>query len=106
MFSEYQEKPQVIVGRRGAGKTAFLESTFFTNPEDLVVQVNKSTALGQIVLAVNGVPAGGRYPEAISELWDGIILTNVLQIASKKYDELKLTRDLSWENWGRCFNFS
>lgn len=93
LFSEYQEKPQVIVGRRGAGKTAFLETAYFTNLNDLVVPVDKGKALGQIVLAVNGIPQGGRYPEAVADLWDSVVLTNVLQVAALQFEELKVTRD-------------
>lgn len=93
LFSEYQTKPQIVIGRRGAGKTAFLESAHFTHKKDLVVSVDKGRALGQVCLVVDGIPQGGRYPEAIAELWDSIIYTNVLQQAVGKYGELKLGRD-------------
>lgn len=59
LFAEYQEKPQVVVGRRGAGKTAFLETAHFTNGNDLIVSIDKAQALGQIVLTVHGIPQGG-----------------------------------------------
>ena len=93
LFSEYQEKPQVVVGRRGAGKTAFLESAHFTNHDDLIVPINKAQALGQIVLTVHGIPQGGRYPEAIADLWDSIVLTTVLKAAAQRFKELKIARD-------------
>jgi len=93
IFSGYQEKPQMVVGRRGAGKTAFLQSAHFTNSRDLIVSINKADALGQIVLAVNGIPQGGRYPEAIAALWDGVILTTILSQAIRTFKELKVARD-------------
>jgi hypothetical protein len=93
LFSGYQEKPQVIVGRRGAGKTAFLESAHFTNKHDLIIPVNKGRVLGQVCLLVNGVPQGGRYPEAVAELWDSIIYTTILQEAATTLTGLRVTRD-------------
>lgn len=93
IFANYQARPQVIVGRRGAGKTAFLESAYFTNKRDLIVSVDKARALSQVVLTVNGIPQGGRYPEAVAELWDSVLFTIILSEASGTIDGLKLTRD-------------
>jgi hypothetical protein len=93
LFARYQEKPQVVVGRRGAGKTAFLQSAYFTNPNDLIVSVDKGRVLGQICLLVSGVPQGGRYPEAVAELWDSLIYTIILQSAVSKYEGMRIARD-------------
>lgn len=93
IFAEYQTKPQVLIGRRGSGKTAFLESAHFTNKDDLIVKIDKARALSQVVLTVNGIPQGGRYPEAVAELWDSIIFTRVLAEAVTAYRGLRITRD-------------
>lgn len=93
LFRAYQRKPQIIVGRRGAGKTAFLESAHFSNPKDLIVSINKATCFGQIVLSIEGIPQGGRYPEAIASLWDSVITTIIIDAAVKRYPELRISRD-------------
>ncbi len=93
LVSSYYENRNVVIGRRGSGKTAFLQSSYFTNPKDLIVEIDKSKCLGEIVLAVHGIPIGGRYPEAVSELWESVISTIVFGEAVKKYPELKLTKD-------------
>jgi hypothetical protein len=93
IVSSYYENRNVIIGRRGSGKTAFLHSSYFTNPDDLIVEIDKARCLGEIVLAINGIPIGGRYPEAISELWESVISTIIFGEAVKKYSSLKLTKD-------------
>ncbi len=82
IVSSYYKNRNVIIGRRGSGKTAFLHSTYFTNPDDLIVEIDKAKCLGEIVLAVNGIPTGGRYPEAISELWESVTSTIIFGDAS------------------------
>ncbi|MES9884946.1 MAG: hypothetical protein ABW185_29230 [Sedimenticola sp.] len=93
IVSSYYKNRNVVIGRRGSGKTAFLHSTYFTNPDDLIVEIDKAKCLGEIVLAINGIPIGGRYPEAVSELWESVISTIILGEAVKKYAELKLAKD-------------
>ena len=93
LFDEYQENPQVVVGRRGAGKTAFLETAYFVHPNDLIVPIDKGQALSQVVMTVNGIPQGGRFPEAVAGLWDTVIMTAILQTAVHKYEDLRVTRD-------------
>jgi hypothetical protein len=90
IVSSYHENRNVVIGRRGSGKTAFLQSTYFTNPNDFIIEIDKARCLGEVVLAVNGIPTGGRYPEAISELWESITSTIIFGEAVKKYPGLKL----------------
>lgn len=93
IVSAYYQNRNVVIGRRGSGKTAFLHSTYFTNPDDLIIEVDKAKCLGEIVLAVNGIPTGGRYPEAVAELWESVISTIIFGEAVKKYSRLKLVKD-------------
>ena len=93
LFDEYKTKPQLIIGRRGSGKTAFIESAYFADTTDIVVSVDKAVALGQVVVSLQGIPEGGRYPEAVAQLWDGVLMTIVLQSATSLLSELKIGRD-------------
>lgn len=93
LVDEYLENRHVVVGRRGAGKTTFLQSTYATHPSALVVEVNKARTLTQIVAAVHGIPTGGRFPEAMSELWDSVLQTLLLSEAAKRFPDLRLAKD-------------
>lgn len=93
IVSKYYKNRNVIIGRRGAGKTAFLESAYFTHPKDFIININKARCLGSVVSAVNSIPLGGRFPEAMADIWDGVIFTMIFSEAAKKFSGLKLTKD-------------
>ena len=93
LYKNYLASPEIVVGRRGAGKTAFLHSAYITNNDDLIVEIDKAKVLGQVVLALEGVPLGGQMPESVAEIWESVIITLVLAEATKKYKGLKLCKD-------------
>ena len=93
LVSSYSKNRNVLIGRRGSGKTALLTNTAISTSHDLVVRISKSKILGDIVLSVHGIPMGGRYPEAVAEIWESVISTIVLGEAVKRFPELKLTKD-------------
>lgn len=93
IVDQYLENRHVIIGRRGSGKTTFLQSTYATHPNALAVEVDKGRTLAQVVSAVHGIPTGGRFPEAVSDIWDGVLQTLLLSAATKKFPDLRLAKD-------------
>ncbi len=68
----------LIVGRRGAGKTALLRSVMLSKQKQLVVELPAADAFQQLVRTVQGFPVGVSPGERLSKVWNLLFWTALL----------------------------
>jgi hypothetical protein len=72
VYADLVRHPSVslIVGRRGAGKTALLRSVTLLNQKQLIVELPAADAFQQLVRTVQGFPVGVSPGERLSKVWN------------------------------------
>lgn len=78
IYQELASHPSLIVGRRGAGKTAFLNSFLLEDNGDVIVELPPHAAFRQIIESIRDLTQGsGVFVEEVAELWTVLLWTTV-----------------------------
>ena len=78
LFRHLQDRPSIIMGRKGSGKTAYLNSVYFYGKYDHIVELGTSSALQKVVEAVQRCTEGVAFAETVAELWEQFLWVGVL----------------------------
>ena len=70
---ELGPKSKIIVGRKGAGKTAYLTSTYLDEGYDFLVNVNTADTFIKVIECIDGMLPATVFSEKVAELWRTII---------------------------------
>ena len=71
IFRSLSHDPQILIGRRGAGKTAFLKVRHYLNENDLSVELQSSRAFAHVLQSINTITEreGTAFVEDVCEIW-------------------------------------
>jgi len=93
IYKNLHQRPSIIMGRKGAGKTYYLRTVFFDKQYDFYTEIRTAHLLGHISSVIQGMTKDAVFPETLSELWETILWTCVLSeirkhslLSSKKLD--------------------
>ena len=72
IFRSLTQDPQILIGRRGSGKTAFLKIRHFQNDTDLSVELQSSRAFAHVLQAINAITESqsAAFVEDVCEILD------------------------------------
>ena len=73
IYKNLRNRPSIIIGRRGSGKTYYLRSVFFDAQYDFYVEIRTARVLGYIARVIQKMTKEVVFPEMVSELWDTIL---------------------------------
>jgi hypothetical protein len=73
IYKNLRNRPSIIIGRRGSGKTYYLRSVFFDNQYDFYVEIRTARVLGYIARVIQKMTKEVIFPEMVSELWETIL---------------------------------
>lgn len=73
IYKNLRNRPSIIIGRRGSGKTYYLRSVFFDQQYDFYVEIRTARVLGYIARVIQRMTKEVVFPEMVSELWDTIL---------------------------------
>lgn len=84
-YKAYLRQPYYLAGRRGSGKTTFLNSLLTSNQRDHVVLVSQHDIYLPVLSALEGIPSGGRLPEATAKLWERSVTVQAMKSVLDKH---------------------
>ena len=67
------ERPSVVVGRRGSGKTSYLRKLGLNTPHPLFIEIRTEKTFNLILGAIHNVIRDAISVEAVTLVWDGIL---------------------------------
>jgi hypothetical protein len=67
------ERPAIVVGRRGSGKTSYLRKLGFSTPAHLFVELKTDKTFTLILSSINSMIRDSITVEAVATVWEGII---------------------------------
>jgi hypothetical protein len=78
IYKNLDQRPSIIMGRKGAGKTYYLRTVFFDKQYDFYTEIRTAHLLGHISSVIQGMTKEAVFPETLAELWETILWTCVL----------------------------
>ena len=73
IYYELARRPSIIVGRKGAGKTAFLHSVRLDKRYQFIVEIKTYEAFAKVVRTVQELVAGDCFVETVAEIWEAVL---------------------------------
>jgi len=70
LYSELEKNPSIIVGRRGAGKTAYLRSVIFSKSREYIIEISANKAFNSVISSIQNLSAQTAFPEDAAEIWN------------------------------------
>lgn len=77
-YKSFRNRPSIILGRRGAGKTSYLRSVYFDNQYADTVEIPTANILEHITSVVQDLSGDTVYTETLWGLWEKTLWTCVL----------------------------
>jgi hypothetical protein len=77
VYKNLHQRPSIIMGRKGSGKTYYLRTVFFDKQYDFYTEIRTAHLLGHISSVIQGITSDAVFPETLSELWETILWTCV-----------------------------
>jgi len=84
IYKHLHQRPSIIMGRKGSGKTYYLRTVFFDKQYDFYTEIRTAHLLGHISSVIQGMMQDAVFPETLSELWETILWTCVLSEIRKQ----------------------
>ncbi len=83
---QLMSKPSYIVGRKGAGKTAFMRSIFLDSQYRIVVELRTYEAFSQVMESVEILSKRFVFVEAVADIWEMFVWTAIFHQISNSSD--------------------
>ena len=77
IYKNLRNRPSIIIGRRGSGKTSYLRSVFFDKQYDHYTEIRTARMLGHMAKVIQKASKEAIFPEIISELWEMVLWVGV-----------------------------
>jgi hypothetical protein len=82
-YKNLRNRPSIIIGRRGSGKTYYLRSVFFDKQYDFYTEIRTARVLGHMTRVIQRMTKDAVFPEMVSELWETILWISVFSEVRK-----------------------
>jgi hypothetical protein len=76
-YKNLRNRPSIIIGRRGSGKTYYLRSVFFDKQYDFYTEIRTARVLGNMTRVIQRMTKDAVFPEMVSELWETVLWIGV-----------------------------
>ena len=76
-YKNLRNRPSIIIGRRGSGKTYYLRSVFFDKQYDFYTEIRTARVLGHMARVIQRMTKDAVFPEMVSELWETVLWISV-----------------------------
>lgn len=73
IYRAFTTNPSIIIGRRGAGKTAYLHSEYFSKKFDYVLECKTADVIAKVIKRIQASLAEPFFAEEIADLWKVIL---------------------------------
>ncbi|MBV6396348.1 MAG: hypothetical protein HFACDABA_01946 [Anaerolineales bacterium] len=78
IYKSFRDRPSIIMGRRGSGKTSYLRSVYFDDQYSDRIEISTATLLEQIASIVQELSHDTVFTETLAKLWEKTLWTCAL----------------------------
>lgn len=88
VYKERQTNPSFIVGRRGSGKTAYLDHLDLSGRYSIVIKLKKDKLIEEVILWINQHGGRKHFVESINDYWNTIIYSLICAEILREYPNI------------------
>lgn len=84
LYKALRKRPNIVVGRKGAGKTSYLHSVFFEGVYDYKIELNTAKAFSSVIETIGSIKGRAIFAESISDIWENVLFTGAFSELRKQ----------------------
>lgn len=73
IYKALHQRPSIVVGRKGSGKTSYLHSVFFDKRYQHIAQLEAAEAFSNVINSISSVSTGVFFAESVAKLWENVL---------------------------------
>lgn len=73
IYNALHQRPSIVIGRRGSGKTSYLNTVYFDNKYRYVAKLEAAEAFTNVISSVTEVSSGPVFAESVARLWENVL---------------------------------
>lgn len=73
IYKNLHQRPSIVVGRKGSGKTSYMNTVHFADGYKFVAEVDASEAFTNVITAVSKLSSGPVFVESVAKVWDNTL---------------------------------
>lgn len=73
IYKKLHQRPSIVVGRKGSGKTSYLNSVYFADGYEYVAELDASEVFTTVINEVSKLSSGPVFAESIAKVWENTI---------------------------------
>jgi GTPase SAR1 family protein len=77
LYKALLKRPAIVIGRKGSGKTSYLNSVYFDSGFTYVVNLNTSDAFASVIKSISSITSGLIFAESVQQVWKNAIYTGL-----------------------------
>ncbi len=84
IYKNLHHRPSIIVGRKGSGKTSYMNTVYFADGYKYVAEVDAADAFTNAISAVGKIASGPVFAEQVAKVWDNILYVGLFAYIRSK----------------------
>lgn len=97
IFKALSGQPNILFGRRGSGKTAYLRSEYFLKNYNFIIELRMEDLFARVLAELEKNMRGAVFAESVAEIWSTlfhvVLFDNVVHSKIASRNDLSLARD-------------
>ena len=73
IYKNLHQRPSIIIGRKGSGKTSYMNTVYFADQYKYVAELDASDAFTNVINAVSKLSSGPVFAESVAKVWDNTL---------------------------------
>jgi hypothetical protein len=73
IYKALHKRPSLVIGRKGSGKTSYLNSVYFDTTYSYVINLDTSEAFSSVISSISSISSGPVFAESVQKIWITVI---------------------------------
>ncbi len=84
IYKALHSRPSIVVGRKGSGKTSYLNAAFFDNGYTYISEIEAADVFTNVINSISGLSGGPVFAESVAKVWETILFVGLFGSIRKK----------------------
>ncbi len=84
LYKHLHQRPSIVVGRKGSGKTSYLNSVYFANGYKYIVELDAAELFSNVIKSISKISYGPVFAESVSKVWESVLYIGLFSSLRKQ----------------------
>lgn len=87
LYKALNKRPSIVVGRRGSGKTSYLNSVYFEGQYTHVYEVETDKVFMDVIQGIGDASSGPVFAESVAKIWENVLFLGLFGLIRESLEK-------------------